>query len=317
MKLGSLRIDNPFVQAPMAGITDSAFRTVARMFHSGLIFTEMISAEGLCRGNWKTMKYTEIPDGQAPVVLQLVGREAGRMAEAAKLAEGLGVAGIDINAGCPQVRIASTGSGGALLRDPAKLAGIVSAVRRAVSVPVTVKIRLGYAADESLTIARLVRDAGADMLTVHGRTVEQKFSGRSDWQAVKRVVEGLDIPVLANGDARSEAEAVELLRATGAAGVMLARATRGRPDLPGCAFSLLETGAFERMDGLTLTDTILEHARLEQEAFGELGGMKRMRKHVIWYMRAAKLDYDGREVYSLSDMAGLERLLGKPVPAKG
>ncbi len=316
MKLGSLSIENPFVQAPMAGITDAAFRTVARRFHRGLLYTEMISAEGLCRGNWKTLKYTEISNEHRPVALQLVGHEPERIALAASLAEGLGVDAIDINAGCPQSRITGPGSGGALLRTPDRLAEAVRLVKRAVSIPVSVKMRLGYSKDESLGIAGLVQDAGADFITVHGRTVSIGFSGESDWQAIKKVVDAMDIPVLANGDARSEALAVELLKKTNAAGAMLGRGTRGRPDLPGTAGSLLDAGTFRRMTPDTLFDTVMEHARLEQELFGELGGMKRMRKHVTWYLRAAKLRFDTHEVCALEDIGTLRDLLEKAIFAK-
>lgn len=316
MKLGSLRIDNPFVQAPMAGITDAAFRTVARKFHGGLLFTEMISAEGLCRGNWKTMKYTDMPKEHKPVALQLVGNEPRRMAAAAVLAESLGADIIDINAGCPQSRITGPGSGGALLRTPEKIAETVKLAKREVSIPVSVKMRLGYSKDDSLRIAGMVRDAGADFITVHGRTVSMGFSGESDWQAVRKVAEALDIPVLANGDARNEEMAVSLLKETGAAGVMLGRATRGRPDLPGTAESLLRAWKFERMNADTLFRTVTEHAELEQELFGDLAGMKRMRKHVTWYLRAARLGFDTHEVYALEDMDALRSLLERAIFAK-
>ncbi|MBA3045181.1 MAG: tRNA dihydrouridine synthase DusB [Candidatus Thermoplasmatota archaeon] len=316
MKLGNLRIDNPFVQAPMAGVTDYAFREVARRFHFGLIFTEMISAEGLCRGNWKTMHYTRTTPEHRPVSLQLVGRDPERMAEAAVRAETMEIDFIDINAGCPQVRIAATGSGGAMLKDPEKLVKIVSAVKNAVSLPVSVKMRLGYSKDQSLELATLVRDAGADFITVHGRTVAQKFTGKSDWQAIKKVVDNMDIPVLANGDVRSEADAVALLERTGAAGVMMGRATRGRPDFLGTAYSLLESGKFERMSPELLASTILDHARIEQELFGELSGMKRMRKHVTWYFKAAGIKFDSQLIYSLETIADLENVLNKCIPAK-
>jgi nifR3 family TIM-barrel protein len=317
MKLAGLDIDNPFVQAPMAGVTDYAFREVSRRFHSGLLYTEMISAEGLCRGNWKTMHYTRTNPEHRPVALQLVGRDPERMADAAKLAESMEIDIIDINAGCPQVRIAATGCGGALLKTPEKLVSIVSAVRKAVSIPVSVKMRLGYSKNNCLELAGLVRDAGADYITVHGRTVAQKFTGKSDWQAIKEIVDSMDIPVLANGDARTEAGAVALLQNTGAAGVMLGRATRGRPDMLGTAHSLLENGRFERMIPETLADTMLGHARLEAELFGEVSGMKRMRKHVTWYMRAARMEFDSRQVYSLERLSDLSAILERSLDTKG
>jgi tRNA-dihydrouridine synthase B len=316
MKLGGILIDNPFVQAPMAGVTDAAFRTIARRFHSGLLYTEMISAEGLCRANWKTLKYTEVTEEHQPVALQLVGHDPQRMAEAAGLAETLGVNSIDINAGCPQIRITSTGSGGALLKNPKKLAEMVSLTRKKVSIPVSVKMRLGYANDESLHIANQVQDAGADFITLHGRTVSMGFSGVSDTGAIKCIVEALEIPVLANGDARNEQSAIDLLRKTGAAGVMLGRATRGRPDLPGTAFSLHETGEFKRMTPIILSETILAHARMEMELFGELAGMRRMRKHITWYFKAAGIHYNTHEIYALESIQALENVLETTIFAK-
>ncbi len=316
MRLGAMNIDNPFVQAPLAGVTDAAFRTVARKFHRGLLFTEMISAEGLCRANWKTLKYTEISSGHNPVVLQLVGRDPVRVALAAGMAEGLGIDGVDINAGCPQSRITGPGSGGALLKDPDRLCEMVRLVRKEVSIPVSVKMRLGYSKDESLALARRVQEAGADFITLHGRTVSMGFSGESDWAAISRVVGDLDIPVLANGDARTEAMAVGLLQRTGATGVMLGRGTRGRPDLPGAALSLFETGSFGRLSHSALFDTVMEHARLEGELFGYLAGMKRMRKHVTWYLKAAGRRFDSHEVYSLETAEGLGGLLERALFAK-
>ncbi|MDD4308246.1 MAG: tRNA-dihydrouridine synthase [Thermoplasmata archaeon] len=316
MKLDGVSVSNRFVQAPMAGVTDAAFRTVARRFHTGLLFTEMISAEGLCRANWKTLKYTEILPDHRPVALQLVGRDPERIAAAAVLAEKLGIDIIDINAGCPQVRIAATGSGGALLRSPGKLADIVKQVKSAVSIPVSVKMRLGNSRDESPELTRLVQDAGADFITLHGRTVAQGFSGESDWEAIRNAAANLDIPVLANGDARNEELAVGLLKKTGAAGVMLGRATRGRPDLPGTADSLLNSGSFVRMSSETIVKTVTEHARLERELFGELAGMKRMRKHVTWYLKAAHLPYETHEVYRMENADNLESILEKALGAK-
>ena len=141
MKLGSSRIENPFVQAPMAGVTDAAFRTIARRFHKGLLFTEMISAEALCRGNWRTMKYLEIPDMHRPIGVQIVGHDPETMARAAELIQELDIDFIDINAGCPQLKVVGPGAGSALLKKPESLAAIVREVRDSVSIPVSVKIR--------------------------------------------------------------------------------------------------------------------------------------------------------------------------------
>ncbi|MCK5310168.1 MAG: tRNA dihydrouridine synthase DusB [Thermoplasmata archaeon] len=309
MKLGNLDLKNPFVQAPMAGVTDTAFRTIARRFHDGLLFTEMVSAEALCRGNWRTLKYVEIPKEHRPIGIQLVGHDPGRIAQAAVLAEKIGLDFIDINAGCPQLKVVGPGAGGALLKKPEKLATIVKQVKSSISIPVSVKIRLGYKKDESLAISQMLQDAGAEFITVHGRTVEQKYFEKSDWHAIKRVVENLDIPVLANGDVKNENDAIELLENTGAEGVMIGRATRGRPDLPGTAYSLLKDGEYQRMPLETLASTIIDHAALEQELFGIQAGIRRMRKHVHWYFRAAGIKCLAKDIYHIKTLEELTAIV--------
>lgn len=313
MRLGNLFIENPFVQAPMAGVTDSAFRTIARRFHDGLLFTEMISAEALCRGNWRTLKYLDVPDEHRPISVQLVGNDPKRVAQAAALVQDLGIDFIDINAGCPQQKVVGPGSGGALLKNPDKLASMVRSVKAEVGLPVSVKIRLGHAKDDSLALGSLLQESGADFITIHGRTVAQKYTGKADWDAIKGVVKALDIPVLANGDAKDEASACRMIRETGAQGVMIGRATRGRPDLPGTAFSLLEFNSYERMPMELLARTILDHASLEQDLFGDESGMRRMRKHVHWYLRSAGLKCPAAMIFRLETMEQLVELVDKHV----
>ncbi len=316
MKLGKLEVKNPFVQAPMAGVTDAAFRTIARRFHDGLLFTEMISAEALCRGNLRTLKYLEIPKEHKPIGVQLVGHDPERIAQAAVLAQELDINFIDINAGCPQLKVVGPGAGAALLKKPDKLAAMVELVKSSVSIPVSVKIRLGWKIDESLKISQMLQDAGAEFITVHGRTAEQRYLEKNDWLAIKKVVENLDIPVLANGDVKIEADAIELLERTGAEGVMIGRATRGRPDLIGTAFSLLKDGDYQRMSSDTLASTIIGHASLEQELFGEQSGIRRMRKHVHWYFRASGIKCLAKDIYHIETLDELSSLVDKHVLAK-
>jgi len=309
MKLGNLRMENPFVQAPMAGWTDAPFRTVARRFHRGLLFTEMVSAEALCRGNKRTLEYCRIDERHHPVALQLVGHDADRLAEAARLAEGFRPDFIDINAGCPDLKIIMQGAGGALLRKPEKLSAVVAKVAGAVRTPVSVKLRLGWSRDESVRIGKMLEGTGAAFLTFNCYTVTQGHSGPGDREALGRVVEEVDLPVLANGGVRDEEDAVAMLKFTGAGGVMMGRATRGRPDRPGTAYGLLSGGKFKAMDRETLVRTVREHARLECEQFGELRGMSRMRKHLHWYLKAGGLRGGSGQVDGLSSLAGLGALL--------
>ena len=316
MRLGNLKLENPFIQAPMAGVTDAAFRTIARRFHDGLLFTEMVSAEALCRGNWRTLRYVEIPKEHRPIGVQLVGNDPKRMAQAAKLAEAIGVDIIDINAGCPQIKVVGPGAGAALLKNPKKLASILKEVKKSVSIPVSVKIRLGFNKDESMIIGQMLQDEGAEFIAVHGRTAKQKYTGKSNWLAIKKLVENRDIPVVANGDIKSEKDAMELLQKTGAEGVMMGRATRGRPDLPGTANSLLKNGSYERMNSKTLANTIIDHAKLEQELFGDSAGIRRMRKHVHWYFKAAEINYLANDIYHLETLEELAELVEMKVTGK-
>ncbi|MFH0815862.1 MAG: tRNA-dihydrouridine synthase [Methanobacteriota archaeon] len=300
---------NPFVQAPMSGITDRAFRTIARRFHRGLIYTEMISAEALCRGDRKTLRMAVIDEEHKPCALQLIGPRPDRLAEAARIAEGLGAEIIDINAACPEPKVVKAGAGGALMKDLGKLDKAVRAVVDTAGVPVSVKLRLGYDRDVSSDALALVAEAGAAYSTFHGRLVSQGFTGKSDWNALKRLAGEARMPFLANGDARNEASAVELLRFTGATGVMLGRATRGRPDLPGAAFDVLEGRPTKRLLGDALAFTILDHAKLLVEERGEHRGICRMRKHIHWYLASAGAKFEKERVHRIETVAELERFL--------
>jgi tRNA-dihydrouridine synthase B len=296
----------------MAGITDPPFRTIARRFHAGLIFSEMISAEALCRGNKRTETYFNIAPSHHPIALQLEGPKAERIAEAAQKLESFGADVVDINAGCPEHKLTKDGAGGALLKDPKYLAKVARATVKAVKIPVSVKLRLGFEKDRSLELLDALADTGVAFLTFNGYTVAQRWSGNSDWGALKRLVEaGKDrgIPIIANGGAQDEVKAVEMLKFTGAAAVMIGRATRGRPDLPGTAYSLLKDGSFKRMTKATLQQTIHDHAILETKLYGDDKGIRRMRKNVMWYFKAAKIKGSNEKINRIIDLEGLDSLL--------
>jgi tRNA-dihydrouridine synthase B len=293
----------------MAGWTDAPFRTVARRFHKGLLFTEMVSAEALCRGNKRTLEYCRIDESHHPVALQLVGHDADRLAEAARLAEGFRPEIIDINAGCPDRKIVQQGAGGALLKKPERLAAMVQKVVKAVRTPVSVKLRLGWDRNDSVRIGKLLEGTGAAFLTVNGYLVTEIYSGGGDREALRRVVKEVDLPIIANGGVRDEADAVAMLRFTGAEGVMMGRATRGRPDRPKTAYEMLKNGRFWAMERETLKETVREHAALECAMFGEHRGMSRMRKHLHWYLKACGIDYDQRRVDRIATLPDLPVLL--------
>src|SRR6478672_13352799 len=203
MHIGSVRLPSPFAIAPMAGMTDTAFRRlVKRHGGCGLVVTEMVSSEGLVRGIDRTLEYAEYTEEERPVSIQIFGGDPGKMAEAAQIVEGMGANIVDINMGCPVHKIARHSAGCSLMREPAHAADVVRAMTRAVRIPVTVKMRAGWNADEITApdLARRMEDAGAAALAVHGRTAAQSYSGFSDWELIARVAASIGIPVFGSGD---------------------------------------------------------------------------------------------------------------------
>jgi nifR3 family TIM-barrel protein len=231
VKIGSIELPSPLVVAPMAGMTDTAFRRlVKRQGGCGLVVTEMVSSEGLVRGIDRTLEYAEYTEEERPIALQIFGGNPDTMAEAARIVEGMGADVVDVNMGCPVKKIANHNAGCSLMREPEHAARIVSAMTTAVSIPVTVKMRAGWNDDErnAPTLARMVQDAGAAAVTIHGRTAEQSYSGLADWDLVCRVAADLTIPVLGSGDCLEPEQIVSRLQA-GVAGVLVGRGVLRNP----------------------------------------------------------------------------------------
>jgi nifR3 family TIM-barrel protein len=231
VKIGSLTLDPAFGVAPMAGMTDTAFRRlVKRHGGCGLVVTEMVSSEGLTRGIDRTLEYAEYTEEERPVSIQIFGGDPNRMAEAARIVEKIGADVVDVNMGCPVPKIAKHNAGCRLMREPEHAAAIVRAMARAVSIPVTVKMRAGWNDREinAPDLARRVEDAGAAAVTVHGRTAAQSYGGRADWDLVARVAEGLSIPVFGSGDC-VEPEQVVARLANGISGVLVGRGVLRNP----------------------------------------------------------------------------------------
>src|SRR5580693_2650499 len=198
MKIGNVQLMSPFVIAPMAGMTDSAFRRlVKRQGGCGLVVTEMVSSEGLVRGIDRTLEYTEFTEEERPVSIQIFGGDPEKMADAAQIVEGLGADIVDVNMGCPVAKIAKHNAGCSLMREPAHAASVIAAMASAVKIPVTVKMRAGWNDSErnAPTLARMVQDAGAAAVAVHGRTAAQSYSGSADWDLVAAIADRLTIPV--------------------------------------------------------------------------------------------------------------------------
>lgn len=232
MKIGDITLDPPLGVAPMAGMTDTAFRRLVKKHGGcGLVVTEMVSSEGLVRGIDRTLEYAEYTEDERPVSIQIFGGDPEKMAAAAQIVEGMGADIVDVNMGCPVPKISKHNAGCSLMREPAHAANIIRAMAQAVRIPVTVKMRAGWN-DQSINapeLAKRVEDAGAAAVTVHGRTAAQAYTGRSDWDLIARVAEGVQIPVFGSGDCVEPTEVVDRLRQTAAQGVLVGRGVLRNP----------------------------------------------------------------------------------------
>ncbi|HSV97168.1 MAG TPA: tRNA dihydrouridine synthase DusB [Spirochaetota bacterium] len=267
-------ITGRLVLAPMAGFTDSPFRRIARRHGAALVYTELISAEGIARGNRKTHELMRFHPEERPIAIQIFGREASVMAEAAKRVEQLGPDVIDINMGCCAQRVCMGGSGAGLLRNPALAEDIAAAVAGAVALPVSVKIRIGWD-DSSRNYRELVprlENAGVSLIAVHGRTRAQKYTGSADWDAIAAIADASKLPVIGNGDIHSYGEALDRLNTSGCAAVMIGRAAVGNP--------WIFSGTVPSSKGLA--EEVRVHLRLMREFYGERG-IVLMRKHLARY----------------------------------
>ena len=231
MKIGRVELASPFVVAPMAGMTDTAFRRlVKRQGGCGLVVTEMVSSEGLVRGIDRTLEYAEYTEEERPVSIQIFGGDPDRMAAAAQIVEGMGADLVDVNMGCPVPKIAKHSAGCSLMRDPAHAATVIAAMTKAVKIPVTVKMRAGWNDRQrnAPELARRVQDAGAAAVTIHGRTAEQSYTGSADWDLVGRVAQDLSIPVLGSGDCIEPQQVVDRLQSH-VSGVLVGRGVLRNP----------------------------------------------------------------------------------------
>ena len=285
-KIGTVRIENPFVLAPMAGVTDMPFRTLCKEQGAGLICMEMISAKAISFHNKNTIALMKIDPCEHPVSMQLFGSEPELMAEVAKSIEDKDFDILDINMGCPVPKVVNNGEGSALLKNPELIVQIIKSVSSAIQKPVTVKVRIGFenAPVDIVEIARRAEDAGAAAIAVHGRTRQQYYSGTADWDIIRQVKEAVSIPVIGNGDVDSPLKAEALLKQTGCDGVMIGRAVRGNPWIFREMNHYFQTGELlPRPSSEEIREMILRHARAQIALKGEFTGIREMRKHVAWY----------------------------------
>ena len=286
LTIGNVELKNNVILAPMAGVTDLPFRGLCKEQGAGLLCMEMVSAKAIYYGSKNTEELMKISPAEMPVSLQLFGSDADIMADMAKKIEEKPFAVLDINMGCPVPKVVNNGEGSALMKNPKLAEEIITKMVKAVKKPVTVKIRKGF--DEAhlnaVEMAKIAEASGAAAVAVHGRTREQYYAGKADWDCIRAVKEAVKIPVIGNGDVTDALSAERLLKETGCDGVMVGRAAQGNPFIFREITEYLETGVIPpKPTPAEVRATIERHARMQMEEKGEYTGVREMRKHLSWY----------------------------------
>ena len=286
IKIGNVELDNNILLAPMAGITDRAFRIVCEEFEPGLVCTEMISSKGLFYGDKKTDLLLNMKDEKRPIAVQIFGNDVEAMKYAAEYVSKFADI-VDINMGCPAPKVVKNGDGSKLLLNLPLVEEIVSEVVKASKVPVTVKIRKGWDSDHVVAVeaAKIIEKAGASAITIHGRTRDEFYSGEADWDIIKKVKESVNIPVIGNGDVKSRQDAIKMFEYTGVDAVMIGRASLGNPWIFEEILKGVDSNKISNVEKLRV---ILKHIDLEIEEKGEETAVKEMRKHISWYIKNCK-----------------------------
>lgn len=291
MKIGNVKLENNVFLAPMAGVTDLPFRILCKEMGCGLVYSEMVSAKGILYDNENTTKLLTIEQVERPVAVQLFGSDPELLADIAKKIEDYPIDIIDINMGCPAPKIVKNGEGSALMKNPERIGEIVKAIVQCQKKPVTIKIRKGFDDEHinAVEIAKIAEKNGASAIAVHGRTRQQYYSGKADWEIIKKVKEAVHIPVIGNGDVFSPKEAKALFDETKCDAIMIGRGAQGNPWIFREILHYLNTG--EILSPPLAQEKVqlsLRHARMLIEYKGEYIGIREMRKHISWYIKGLK-----------------------------
>ena len=291
MQIGSLKLENNVFLAPMAGITDRPFRTLCHEMGSGLVYSEMVSAKGSYYNNENTKQLLDIGEEEMPAALQLFGSEPEIMGAMGKKIEGINAGIIDINMGCPVPKVVKNGEGSALMKTPELAGRIIKALVEMQKKPVTIKIRKGFddTCINAVEMAQIAEENGASAVAVHGRTREQYYSGKADWDIIKKVKKAVSIPVIGNGDIFKPQDAADMLEYTGCDAVMIARGAQGNPWIFKRTIAYLENGIL--LDEPTPQEKVsmaLRHARMLIDYKGEFVGVRQMRAHMAWYIKGVQ-----------------------------
>lgn len=291
LQIGNVKLENDLILGPMAGVTDLPFRLLCKEQGAGLLCMEMVSAKGIMYNNKNTKFLLTIDERERPVSLQLFGSDPDIISEQAKRIEELPFDILDINMGCPVPKIVNNGDGSALMKNPLLAGEIIEKTARAIQKPVTVKIRKGFDEEHinAVEMAHIAQESGAAAIAVHGRTREQYYSGKADWESIRKVKEAVKIPVIGNGDVWTPQDAIDMRKQTGCDGVMIGRGAQGNPWIFKQILHYEQTGELlEKPSPQEVTEMILRHAKMQMEFKGEYTGMREIRKHAAWYTAGYK-----------------------------